>query len=89
MTLAPEGLITHCSNHVFRTGTNTELSAPNTKARTDIEASIVTLILTEGTFVDRLSNPGNRPYLSVVGMPAKLEINASCCRTVKVVGLMV
>ena len=89
MLLPSESLITHYSNHIFRTGTNSELSAPDTKSGTDIETCIVYLVFSIGTLVDRLSNPRNGPHLSVVGMTAELKIDTCRCRTVQMEGLMV
>jgi hypothetical protein len=36
-----------------------------------------------------VGNPGDRPYLSTMGVTAELEVNASSLSTVEVIGLVV
>ena len=46
-------------------------------------------MLAEGTFVDTVRNPGDGPYLPVVGMTAELEVHLLALRLFQVVGLVV
>lgn len=89
MFFLSEGLIANNSNHILRTGSDAELTTPDTHTRTDIETSVVQLVLTKSTLVDGLRDPGDGPHLAVMGMTTKLEIDTGRCCTVQMVGLVV
>lgn len=77
------------SDDILRSGADAELASPYTDATADVIVGITPLMTTESTLIDMICNPRNRPYLSVVGVSAKLKINMLLFGLLQVVGLVV
>lgn len=69
-------LIFNVQHQVFRLRADTELTTPNTYAGADVVVRLAFGELSKGILIDGIGDPVERPYLSVMGVAGKLEVDA-------------
>ncbi len=77
------------SDDVFGLGADAVFAAPDADAAADVVTGGLSLPWPEGAFVDGIGNPGDGPYLAVVGVSAELEVDAAELCLFEVVWLVV
>ena len=76
-------------NNIFRARANAELSTPYSETAADVILRASFLQGPESILINGVGYPADGPHLPVVGMSAKLKIDARLLGFFKMIGLMV
>ena len=78
-----------CGNNIFRARANAEFSTPYSEAAADIILCASFLQGPESILINGVGYPADGPHLPVMGMSAKLKIDARLLGFFEVIGLMI